>query len=67
MTEKPKFLRLAQVIELTGYKRTSIYTKAKEGTFPKPIKLSPRQNVWLESSITDWINNQVAQSMEKAA
>jgi prophage regulatory protein len=35
------------------------------GQFPKPVKVSPQRNAWLESDINEWIENLVAERAEK--
>ena len=52
-------LRLPEVENRTGYKRSSIYQKARDGEFPKPIPLGARAVGWLESEIEQWISERV--------
>lgn len=49
-----KRLRLPQVIEKTGWKKTDIYDKIKKGEFPKQKK-DGRTTYWLSTDIDDWI------------
>ena len=50
-----QFLRLNAVIEITGLKRSTIYERAKAGTFPKPIKLGGKHaSGWLAEEIARW-------------
>ena len=42
-----KFLRLPQVIDRTGYRKTAIYERIQQGDFPRPVKLGPRAVGWL--------------------
>ena len=56
-----KFIRLPEVIRRTGYKRTSIYEKISEGTFPAPIKLGPRAIAWVSEEIEKWMDERVAE------
>ena len=64
MTEKnttsPRILRRKQVEEITGLSRSSIYARAKNGTFPAPISLGGDCVGWIESEITDWLNERIA-------
>ena len=53
---KQPLLRFPDVINRTGLKRSSIYTRLKEGTFPKPIKIGERAIAWIESEIDAYIN-----------
>lgn len=57
-----RILRLPQVMERVGQNRSTIYTGVKNGTFPKPLKLSPRLIDWLESSIDDYLEALVEKS-----
>lgn len=49
------FIRISQVINLVGLKRSWIYQKIKEGKFPCPIKIGSRASVWKRSSVSAWI------------
>ena len=49
-----KFLRLPEVIQKVGLKKTYIYQMIREGTFPKQIKVAPRAVVWNEYDIDQW-------------
>lgn len=44
-------MKLPEVERISGLKPTSIYTFAKSGTFPPPIKLTPRSSAWVESEV----------------
>lgn len=54
-------LKLPAVIERTALSRSSIYQFAKDGKFPKPIKLGERSVAWDASEITDWIEQRAEQ------
>lgn len=49
-------LRLKQVEEKTGLKRSQIYLYMKNCSFPRSIKIGPSSVAWLESEIDEWIN-----------
>jgi prophage regulatory protein len=58
MATKPKrrnVLRLPAVKAKTGLKNDSIYRLAKQGTFPRPIKLSERSSGWFEDEIDAYL------------
>ena len=61
MEHTKKFLRLPEVINRTGYQRTSIYEKISEGTFPAPIKLGPRAIARVSEEIEKWMDERVAE------
>ncbi|MBP2167214.1 prophage regulatory protein [Erwinia toletana] len=49
-------LRLKQVEEKTGLKRSQIYLYMKNGSFPRSIKIGPSSVAWLESEIDEWVD-----------
>ncbi|EAS1759766.1 AlpA family transcriptional regulator [Salmonella enterica] len=54
-----RLLRLSQVLDKTGLKRSQVYTYMKTGDFPKSIKIGPSSVAWLESEIEEWINQKL--------
>ena len=61
-SESERILRLPEVMMRTGLKRSTIYLRISEGTFPKQIHLSLRSSGWLESEVNVWIASRVASS-----
>jgi prophage regulatory protein len=60
-----RILRLKQVENRTGLKRSTIYNRISLGTFPKQISLGgygDRAIGWLESEINDWIQQRITNS-----
>lgn len=52
-------LRLPSVCELTGYKRSSIYSLMKQGKFPAPFRLAGGGAVaWRTADVRAWIESQ---------
>jgi prophage regulatory protein len=47
-----KFLRIRQVMQLTGLSRMTIYRLELAGKFPKRRQLSQNSVAWLESDVT---------------
>ncbi len=56
-----QLLRLHQIEEKTGLKRSQIYLYMKDGSFPRSIKIGPASVAWLESEIDEWINLKLAE------
>ncbi|MBF8725467.1 helix-turn-helix transcriptional regulator [Pseudomonas putida] len=54
-----RFMRINEVIAVTGLGRNTIYRRMREGTFPKQIRLGPNSVAWLESSISAWMSSLV--------
>ena len=48
------FLRITEVMKMTGLAKSTVWLWVKEGKLPQPIKLSPRVTVWEENSIREW-------------
>jgi prophage regulatory protein len=49
-----KFLRIRQVMQVTGLSRMTIYRLELAGKFPKRRQLSQNSVAWLESDIAVW-------------
>jgi prophage regulatory protein len=49
-----KFLRIRQVMQLTGLSRMTIYRLELSGRFPKRRRLSKNSVAWLESDVQAW-------------
>ncbi|MEB5931633.1 AlpA family transcriptional regulator [Pseudomonas mosselii] len=50
-----RLLRLPDVIRITGMGRNTVYTRIKEGTFPKQVKIGPKSVAWRQSEINQWM------------
>ena len=55
-------LRRKGVQERTGLSCSSIYAYMAMGRFPKPIKLGLRGVGWIDSEISQWIDERLEQS-----
>ncbi|GBO48497.1 helix-turn-helix transcriptional regulator [Pectobacterium versatile] len=60
-----QLLRLNQVREKTGLKRSQIYLYMKTGDFPQSIKIGPTSVAWLESEINEWIERKLSDRNQK--
>ncbi|MCI4188436.1 AlpA family transcriptional regulator [Dickeya dianthicola] len=60
-----QLLRLRQVEEKTGLKRSQIYLYMKDGTFPASVKIGPASVAWLKSEIDEWINLKLANRLTR--
>lgn len=54
-----RFMRLPEVLALSGKSRSSIYAAIKKGEFPAPVKLSTRSSAWIRSEIAAWAESRV--------
>jgi len=48
-------LRLPEVSEIVGLRRTAIYKGAKAGSFPPPVRVGARAVRWKLSEVQSWI------------
>jgi prophage regulatory protein len=49
-------LKAQQVAELTSILRSHLHRLARDGKFPKPIKIGENRSAWLESDVQEWIS-----------
>ncbi len=54
-----QFHRMPQLEVITGLKKSALYKRIAEGTFPRPIKLSARASAWPSDEIEAWQQAQV--------
>jgi len=52
-----RLLRLPEVIDRVGLRRSAIYQRMSEGRFPKSRSLGPKCAVWVEAEVEDWIKS----------
>lgn len=56
-----KFIKLPEVIEKTGLKRSTVYARVKDDPdFPKPVNVGVRAVAWVESDLDRWMADRVA-------
>ena len=54
------FLRISEVLQMTGMGKTFIYDRMRDGTFPKQIQLGSRTVIWNEQEVTKWMADRMA-------
>ena len=57
-----RLLRWPSVSQRVGICRSHAESLVREGKFPRPIKLSERVSAWVESDISDWIDERISQN-----
>lgn len=50
-----KYLRCADVQELTGLGRSTIYKLMDEADFPRPVKVTGKTVRWPEKAVEEWL------------
>ena len=51
-----KLLKAQDVADLTSMSRSHLHRLARDGKFPKPIKIAESRSAWLESDVQEWIS-----------
>jgi len=54
------FLRQPQVLIFVPISKSTLWRRVVAGTFPAPVKLSPRVTVWRVEDVRRWIKEQGA-------
>jgi len=49
-------LKAQDVADLTSMSRSHLHRLARDGKFPKPIKIGENRSAWLESDVQEWIS-----------
>lgn len=62
MANKTIFLRLPQVMRISGLSRSGIYSAMHAGTFPRQINIGARAVGWSSSDIQAWILSRLARA-----
>jgi prophage regulatory protein len=57
-----RLLRLPQVMQQTGLKKTTLYELQKEGSFPMRIQITSNSVGWIEEEVNAWIAGRMAAS-----
>ena len=52
-----RLLRLPEVEDVAGLKRSNIYLRIKEGNFPMPVILGARAVAWKSEKFLEWVEN----------
>jgi len=55
-----KVIRILDVCNIVGLKRSGVYRLVQIGTFPRPVKLSIKATGWIESEVYAWLNARIA-------
>lgn len=57
-----RFIRIREVMRVTGLARSTIFLLSSTGRFPKQISLGCAASGWLESEVAEWCDAQVQAS-----
>lgn len=62
-----RLIRLPEVLSRVGLSRSTIYARIAEGSFPAPVRLGEKSVAWAEASISNWIEERLANCSAKVA
>ena len=62
-----RLLRLPQVMEMTGLRKTKIYELHAEGAFPQRVKITGHSVGWIEAEVQAWLARRVENSTHQSA
>lgn len=60
-TVHERFIRLPEVMHLCGLSRSTLYDLIKKNAFPQQITLGGKNVAWLQSEVTAWMADRIAQ------
>jgi prophage regulatory protein len=64
MAEQTVILRLPELRKRIGLGRSSIYALVKQGSFPRPVRLSQRAVGWVAAEIEAWLAERAAKRLK---
>ncbi|SOD17694.1 helix-turn-helix transcriptional regulator [Nitrosomonas ureae] len=60
-----KLIRIKEVIEISGLKRSTLFVYINQGTFPSQIKLGKRCSAWIENEVLEVNFARIAEKTEQ--
>jgi prophage regulatory protein len=62
-----RFIRLPEVLAITGLSRSQTYRLIQARRFPAHVKLGESASAWIEAEVMQWCATRIAASREVAA
>jgi prophage regulatory protein len=59
-TTPTRFLRLPEVMGLTGLSRSTLYDAIKRGSFPASVPLGGKGVAWVSTEVESWMASRIA-------
>ena len=59
LVPRDRLLRLPDVSDIVGIRKSSIYALMKEGKFPKCIYITSKTVAWPESAVLAWVDDRI--------
>jgi prophage regulatory protein len=63
---KDRLLRLPEVEQATGLKRSTLYGLRREGRFPPGVQITARCVAWPESTVLQWVQDRIGEAKAAA-
>ncbi|MFI3218521.1 MAG: AlpA family phage regulatory protein [Methylococcales bacterium] len=57
------YIRISQLVKIIPFSACTIWRKAKNGTFPKPVKLSEQITAWRVEDVRAWMDSTEAKAV----
>ncbi len=64
-TAEIRLYRLPQVLDITGFTYSALYSRVAAGLFPRAIKIGPKRSAWPSNEIQSIVQAHVAGQSEK--
>ena len=62
-SQQRRFIKRQAVEDMTGLSCSEIYRRIAAGKFPAQVSLGPKSVVWVESEVTAWCEDRIAERM----
>lgn len=57
-----RILKAREVAERVSISTSQVYRLARDGRFPKPVKITENRSGWLETEVDQWIDECIRRS-----
>lgn len=64
---RDRLLRLPEVEQATGLKKSTVYLLMRRGEFPRCVQITPRCVAWPESAVLQWVQERIAAAQASAS
>ena len=59
---RDRLLRLPEVEQATGLRKSTVYLLMKRGEFPRCVQVTARCVAWPESRVLQWVQDRISQA-----
>lgn len=63
---RDRLLRLPEIEQATGLKKSTLYLLMKRGQFPRCVQVTDRCVAWPESRVLQWVQDRISQAEQDA-